>query len=78
MEILNCKDQTCEGTYNMHRVCAFFLIKENSFNREKSNRLKNLILRMEGQVLFTFQLLLFKYRQAHTWAAVKAETLIYG
>lgn len=33
---------------------SFSLIKENSFNREKSNRLKNFILRMEGWAVFTF------------------------
>lgn len=63
MEIFNCKDQTWEGTYNMQTEFEpFFLIKVNSFNREKSNNLKNFILRIEGRAVFIFQSLLFKYR----------------
>lgn len=52
-----------EGTYNMQIESEpFFMIKEKYFNREKSNRLKNFILRMEWQAAFTWQLLLFRYR----------------
>lgn len=55
MEIFRCKDQAWKGTYNMQTDSKpFSLIKENSFNREKSNRLKNFILRMEGWAVFTF------------------------
>ena len=55
MEIFRFKDQAWEGTYNMQTDSEpFSLIKENSFNREKSNRLKNFMLRMEGWAVFTF------------------------
>lgn len=63
MEIFNCKDQAWEGTYNMQAESEpFSLIKENSFSRDKSNRLKKFILRVEEWAVFTFQLLIFNYR----------------
>ena len=57
MEIFSCKDQAWEGTYNMQTESEpFCLIKESSFNRKKTNKLKNFILRMEGWAVFTFSI----------------------
>lgn len=63
MEVFNCKGQTWEGTYNTQTESEpFFLIKVNSFNREKSNNVKNFVLRIEGWAVFIFQLLIFECR----------------